>query len=157
MSTNNNQYGKEVKPIWKSAAQESSKITKLSGAKLKSMVSNDISACTALTLSNRGITKLEDLEGFSDVLHRVDLSSNAITRLQGFSHTPGISMLNVSKNELSGDKALEDLRYLTELRTFDLMLQNRYRSSKVLEKSSEVYYPTKQQTHIYLLNFHAQP
>jgi Leucine-rich repeat (LRR) protein len=120
MSTNNNQYGKEVKPIWKSAAQESSKITKLSGAKLKSMVSNDISACTALTLSNRGITKLEDLEGFSDVLHRVDLSSNAITRLQGFSHTPGISMLNVSKNELSGDKALEDLRYLTELRTLNI-------------------------------------
>lgn len=120
MSTNNNQYGKEVKPKWKNPVAENSKITKLSGAKLQSLVSNDISACTALTLSNRGITKLEDLTGFREILHRVDLSNNAITRLQGFSATPGISMLNVSSNELSGDASLEDLRYLTELRTLNI-------------------------------------
>ena len=120
MSTNNNQYGKEVKPIWKNAAAESQKIMKLSGAKLQSMVSNDLAACTALTLSNRGITKLEDLVGFGDLLHRVDLSCNSITRLQGFNSTPGISMLNVSSNEIAGDASLEDLRYLTELRTLNI-------------------------------------
>ena len=120
MSTNNNQYGKEVKPIWKNAAAESQKIMKLSGAKLQSMVSNDLAACTALTLSNRGITKLEDLVGFGDLLHRVDLSCNVITRLQGFNSTPGISMLNVSSNEIAGDASLEDLRYLTELRTLNI-------------------------------------
>jgi hypothetical protein len=120
MSTNNNQYGKEVKPKWKNPVAENSKITKLSGAKLQSLVTNDLSACTALTLSNRGIIKLEDLTGFGEILHRVDLSNNAITRLQGFSATPGISMLNVSSNELSGDASLEDLRYLTELRTLNI-------------------------------------
>ena len=120
MSTNNNQYGKEVKPIWKNTAAGTQKIMKLSGAKLQSMVSNDLAACTALTLSNRGITKLEDLVGFGDLLHRVDLSGNSITRLQGFSSTPGISMLNVSSNEIAGDASLEDLRYLTELRTLNI-------------------------------------
>lgn len=120
MSTNNNQYGKEVKPKWKNPAAETSKITKLSGAKLQSMVSNDLAAYTALTLSKRGITKIEDLAGFSDLLHRLDLSDNAITRLHGFNVTPGISMLNVSSNELSGDASLEDLRYLTELRTLNI-------------------------------------
>lgn len=120
MSTNNNQYGKEVKPIWKNVAAENQKILKLSGAKLQSMATNSLSSCTALTLSDRGITKLEDLIGFSDVLHRVDLSNNAITRLQGLNSAPGISMLNVSSNEISGDSSLEDLRYLTELRTLNI-------------------------------------
>jgi hypothetical protein len=112
MSTNNNQYGKEV--------AESQKIIKLSGAKLQSMVTNNLCSCTALTLSDRGITKLEDFNGFSDVLHRVDLSGNGITRLQGFNSTPGISMLNVSSNEIAGDASLEDLRYLSELRTLNI-------------------------------------
>jgi hypothetical protein len=67
MSTYNNQYGKEVKPIWKDKAAESQKIMKLSGAKLQSMVTNNLCSCTALTLSDRGITKLEDFNGFSDV------------------------------------------------------------------------------------------
>ena len=111
MSTNNNQTTnhKEVKPKWKPNA-ETATIAKLSGSKLQSLIHNDLAECTALTLSGRGITKMEDLSGASQ-LHRVDLSNNAITRLQGFASVTGISMLNVSSNALAGDASLEDLRY----------------------------------------------
>ena len=111
MSTNNNQTTnhKEVKPKWKSSA-ETATINKLSGSKLQSLISNDLADCTALTLSGRGITKIEDFVGFSTQLHRVDLSNNAITRLQGFASVSGISMLNISSNALAGDASLEDLR-----------------------------------------------
>ena len=117
MSTNNNQTtnNKEVKPKWKNNS-ETATINKLSGSKLQSLVQNDLAECTALTLSGRGITKMEDFFGFSTTrLHRVDLSNNAITRLQGFASVTGISMLNISSNSLAGDASLEDLRYPTLL------------------------------------------
>ena len=112
MSTNNNQTTnhKEVKPKWKSSAAETAIINKLSGSKLQSLISNDLAECTALTLSGRGITKMEDFLGFSTQLHRVDLSNNSISRLQGFASVSGISMLNISSNALASDASLEDLR-----------------------------------------------
>jgi len=120
MSTNNNLLGKECKPVWKNDAAAAAKIVKLTGSKVQSLASNDLSEVTALTLSERGIAKMEDFLGFSDKLHRVDLSSNAITRLHGFDSVPSISMLNVSSNQLVGDASLEDLRYLVELRLLNI-------------------------------------
>ena len=120
MSTNNNLLGKECKPAWKNDAAAIAKIVKLTGSKLQSLAANDLSEVTALTLTERGIVKIEDFVGFSDKLHRVDLSCNAITRLNGFDTVPSISMLNVSSNQLAGDASLEDLRYLVELRMLNI-------------------------------------
>ena len=120
MSTNNNRLGKEIKPIWKSPNFEQQKISKLSGDKLQMMIKNNLGDCTALSLSNRGIEKLEDFQGLSTDLRRLDLSNNTITRLHGFHSISGISMLNVSSNDLQSDSSLEDLRYLTELRTLNI-------------------------------------
>lgn len=125
MSTNNNRLGKETQPIWNiesSDGKESRPRTfkKLSGLTLQRLMRNNAADCTALPLSELGITKIEDFSGFGDNLRRVDLSQNEITRLHGFSNISKLSFLNISSNNFSGDSGLEDLRYLSELRTLNI-------------------------------------
>jgi hypothetical protein len=151
MSTNNNRYNNEIRPIWLSKVHETKQIQTLSGAKLERMVSNDLSRCTAVSLANRSIKRIDDLKCFGKQLRRLDLSGNELSRLQGFvslsqldnadgtgtgaggaedrkktaardhdAGSIGLSLLNISSNAFKGDSGLEDLRYLTELRTLNL-------------------------------------
>ena len=66
------------------------------------------------------MTKIMDMDLFSSKLRRLDLSKNKLTRLACFSGLKGLSMLNVSENDLQGDSSLDELRYLVELRTLNI-------------------------------------
>lgn len=123
MSTNNNKYnniGKEVKPIYinDTDTQLEYKLLKLSSNKLQRLIKNDLRECNAVTLSNRSIEKLVDLELFINV-NRLDLSHNHISRLNDMEKMPKLSYLNLCDNHLSSD-GLEELRYVTELRTLNI-------------------------------------
>ncbi len=112
MSTNNNRLGKEVRPEWRNAEAEAKVLKKVSGQRLAALMSNSPSDCTALSLSGRGVERIEDLEGFGSNLRRLDLSENELTRVAGMINLKNLSMLNLSSNKLAGDAGLEDLRYL---------------------------------------------
>lgn len=118
MSTNNNRLGKEIKPIWIGDEDEKRKLAKLSVAKMQQLMTNSIEEVNALTLSYRGIEKIVDLNGLH-ALRRLDLSYNFLQRLSGMVDCEGLSLLNISNNDLSGD-GLEELRYLPELRTLNI-------------------------------------
>lgn len=122
MSTSNNRYGNEIRPIWLSSDAENKTIKTLSGEKLQRLMSNRLSDCTAISLANRGIQTISDMNDMNNNLRRLDLSSNKLTRLTGFVNMTGsqLSLLNVSMNDIKGDMGLEDLRYLTELRTLNI-------------------------------------
>jgi hypothetical protein len=123
MSTNNNHWSrneKEIKPIFKHQGGDGPSFAHLDSVKLQSLVSNKLSDCNAVTLSNRGMTKIVDMDLFSSKLRRLDLSKNKLTRLACFSGLKGLSMLNVSENDLQGDSSLDELRYLVELRTLNI-------------------------------------
>ena len=121
MSTNNNRLGKEVHPEWKDEESKSSRVKKLSTAKLEKLWGPATSAdkITALALSSRGICSIEDTNGLSS-LKRLDLSKNNIKRLSNMSNLTTLGMLNVSCNKLTGGESIEELRYLTELRTLNI-------------------------------------
>jgi hypothetical protein len=115
MSTNNNQYGKETRPKWASEESALKTVKVLSGDKLQRLMSNDLRLCNAISLTNRGITNINDLNNMHVNLRRLDLSCNELTRLSGFVSLGvenKLSLLNVSSNEIKGDSGLEDLRYL---------------------------------------------
>ncbi len=123
MSTNNNHSSrseKETKPRWKCEEDGTSRFGRLSSSKVQERMSNDLSECNAVTLSERGIKEIVDLSKFSGKLRRLDLSKNKLGRLACFQTLSGLSMLNVSENELQGDSSLDELRYLTELRTLNI-------------------------------------
>jgi hypothetical protein len=123
MSTNNNHFSrseKETKPKYKSIEDSSSKMAKFSSVKLQSRMDNRLTDCNAVTLSERGIKEIIDMDQFSGKLRRLDLSKNTLNRLAHFQQLRGVSMLNVSENELQGDSSLDELRYLTELRTLNI-------------------------------------
>ena len=123
MSTNNNHWSrseKEVKPVFKHSGGNGPAFAHLDSVKLQSLMSNKLSDCNAVTLSNHSISKIVDMELFSSKLRRLDLSKNKLTRLACFSGLKGLSMLNVSENDLQGDSCLDELRYLVELRTLNI-------------------------------------
>ena len=121
MSTNNNRLGKEVRPEWLDEDSKTCQIKKFSTAKLQRLMSPsfDTDTLTALSLSERGVATIEDTAGLSS-LKRLDLSKNKLKRLANMSNLSSLGMLNVSSNELSGGESIEDLRYLTELRTLNI-------------------------------------
>ena len=122
MSTNNNHalngQQKEIRPIWKT---NEFSLKKLSAEKLASLAieGTALQKITALPLPSRGIEKIENLDVLCE-LRRLDLSENKLKRLTGMQGLSKLSMLNISKNLLDSDVSLEDLRYLTELRTLNI-------------------------------------
>lgn len=121
MSTNNNRLGKEVQPAWRDEEARSASIKKLSAEKLRRMIaeSQRVEDITAMSLCERGVQSIEDLDGLS-ALRRLDLSKNKLRRLRCLSSLPSLGMLNVSENDFEGSDAVEDLKYLTELRTLNV-------------------------------------
>lgn len=120
MSTNNNYLNKEIKPQFLNENAEKCKFKKFLGSKLQALISNQLSLCTAVTLSDRGIEKIEDFEGLGENLRRLDISKNSLNRLTSLQKLTNLSLLNVSSNLLKGDASLEELRYLGELRTLNI-------------------------------------
>ena len=122
MSTSNNQYGQEVRPVWRDGAAElERKLGKLSVLRLaaEGRITNDTRTITAASFEDRGVTQIADFDGLSSV-RRLNLSRNAIKRLAGLSAVPALSLLNCSHNALEGDTALEELRYTPLLRTLNI-------------------------------------
>lgn len=121
MSTNNNRLEKEVRPDWKDEEAQACQIKKFSADKLQRLLAPTCSAdtITALSLSERGVTTIENTMGLSS-LRRLDLSKNKLKRLSQLENLSTLGMLNVSGNELAGADSIEDLRYLTELRTLNI-------------------------------------
>lgn len=120
MSTSNNRYNNEIQVTWSNASNKICSIHKFSSDKLIKLIkTNNLSEITSLSLTDRNINKIDDLNGMPK-LRRLDMSKNAITRLNGFNVLPELSMLNVSSNELTSDASLEELRYLTNCRTLNI-------------------------------------
>lgn len=116
MSTNNNRLGKEIQPAWKNEQAKTSQMSAINADKLSRLVNNDLSKITALSLSDRGVKKIENFQGMSS-LCRLDLSHNQVKRIQGMVDISRLGMLNISSNELEN---CEDLKYLTEIRTLNI-------------------------------------
>lgn len=119
MSTNNNRLGKEVQPLWRDDSTKSCAIRKLSSEKLQRMIENKLSEISAISLKERNIEKIEDLQELSNV-KRLDLSKNKLRRLCGLHALSGLGMINLSNNELSGPSSIEELRYLINIRTVNM-------------------------------------
>jgi Leucine-rich repeat (LRR) protein len=127
MSTSNNRYNNEIQLTWKDEESKTCKIQKLSAEKLQKLMapkSNKLEDITALSLSNRQMAQIDNLSGLRK-LARLDISKNSLARLQHFNSIPQVTLLNASQNDLNSDAALEELRYLTALRTLNIGLNPR--------------------------------
>jgi hypothetical protein len=70
------------------------------------------------SLSNRGITRLADVDGYGDLrsAREIDLSGNRITTTEGFSGMAGLRVLDLSGNQIENISGLADLLDLRVLK-----------------------------------------